>query len=51
MSLADIIPEVKINPGSFMLVYFPFEEGRHEFIQPDVQVAINKNTVALSKSL
>jgi hypothetical protein len=30
-------------------VYVPFIEKHHEFIQPDLQFAINKNTLKLSE--
>jgi hypothetical protein len=34
-----------------VLVYVPFIEKHHEFIQPDLKFAINKNILALSKNL
>ena len=49
--LSEIIPEIKINARSFVLVYVPFKEGHHEFIQPDLQIAINKNILVHSKNL
>lgn len=49
--LREIIPEIKIDAKSFVLVYVPFKEGHHEFIQPDLQIAINKNILTLSANL
>jgi hypothetical protein len=47
--LIDVLPLVSITAGSFALVYVPFIEKHHEFIQPDLQFAINKNTLKLSE--
>jgi hypothetical protein len=49
--LSEIVPEIEINAKSFVLVYIPFKEGHHEFIQPDLQFAINKNILTLSSNL
>jgi hypothetical protein len=49
--LSGIIPQIKIDAKSFALVYVPFVEGHHEFIQPDLQFAINKNILTLSTNL
>ena len=43
--------DIKIKAKSFTLVYIPFNEGHHEFIQSDYQLAINKNVMALSTNL
>ncbi len=43
--------DIRIDAKSFTLVFIPFNEGHHEFIQPDFQLAINKNVLALSKNL
>jgi len=49
--LIDLLRDIKIDVKSFVLVYMPFEEKHHEFIQPDVQMAINKNILVLSNNL
>jgi len=49
--LAEILHAINITAKSFVLVYVPFLEHHHEFIQPDLQFAINKNTLALSENL
>lgn len=45
------LPEIRIKPIRFKLVYVPFEVGHHEYIQPDVPLTINKNMLALAKNL
>ena len=45
------LPEISIRPVGFKLVYIPFVESHHEFIQPMLKVAINKNMLALSRNL
>jgi len=49
--LAEILHAIDITAKSFVLVYVPFLEKHHEFIQPDLQFAINKNILALSENL
>lgn len=50
-TLMDIAPQIGIDARSFVLVYIPFKEGHHEFIHPELQFAVNKNTLKLSKNL
>ena len=45
------IADIHVAAKSFSLIFIPFNEHHHEFIQPDFQLAINKNVLALSKSL
>jgi hypothetical protein len=49
--LMETFHEIEIKIKSFALVYVPFLEKHHEFIQPDLQYAINKNILNLSESL
>jgi predicted RNA-binding Zn-ribbon protein involved in translation (DUF1610 family) len=49
--LVEIFHEIGITIKSFALVYIPFLEKHNEFIQPDLQFAINKNTLALSENM
>ena len=49
--LADILHTITISAKNVVLVYVPFIEKHHEFIQPDLQFAINKNIIALSENL
>ena len=50
-TMIEKIPEIKIQPESFILVYMPFEEKHYEYVQSDFQMAINKNMLVLSKYL
>jgi hypothetical protein len=49
--LSDILPAIDISAKSFVLVYVPFIEKHHEFVQPQIHFAINKNIIALSDNL
>jgi hypothetical protein len=49
--LSDVLPAIDVSAKSFVLVYVPFIEKHHEFIQPQIQFAINKNIIALSDNL
>ena len=50
-TLIEKLPEIKIIAKRFTLIYLPFKEEHHEYIQPEYQVAINKNVMTLSKNL
>lgn len=43
--------EIEVIPKSNLLVYLPFTESQHDFIQTDCQPAINKNALAFEKQL
>ncbi len=49
--LADILHRVNITAKSVVLIYVPFIERHHEYIQPDLKFAINKNILALADHL
>jgi len=49
--LGEVFQEIEITIKNFVLVYVPFVEKHHEFIQPDLQFAINKNIIAFSENL
>ena len=49
--MADSIQTIQIEPTSYLLVYLPFEVSSHEFIQPDINLAINKNQLSLASNL
>lgn len=49
--LVDRLSEIEITPKSALLVYLPFTQSQHEFIQADCQLAINKNALAFGKQL
>jgi hypothetical protein len=50
----DLLPmlnEIKVKPRSYLLVYIPFFEQHHEFIQPEFHLTINKNQLKLASNL
>jgi len=50
-TLNEKLPDITITPKSYLLVYLPFNEGHHEFLQPKLHLAINKNQLALARNL
>jgi len=49
--LLPLLPDIAVNPRSFLLVYIPFNEGHHEYIHDGYRLSINKNQLTLSKNL
>jgi hypothetical protein len=49
--LVDKLPQIQVTPQRFSLILIPFREGYHDYVQPRYQLAVNKNMLALSKSL
>jgi hypothetical protein len=47
--LVDMLPKVDTDARSFALVYVPFIEEHNQYIQPELQFAINKNILTLSE--
>jgi len=45
------LPQIDVQPKGLTLAMIPFEEGQHEFIQPDLLITINKNMLAASSNL
>ena len=50
-TIMDRLGDIQIDAKSLTLIFMPFNEGHHEFIQPDLQLTINKNVLVLSKNL
>ena len=50
-TLMERFDNIQIDAKGFSLVFLPFDEGHHEFIQPDFKLTINKNILALSNNL
>ncbi|MBW2427486.1 MAG: hypothetical protein JRF56_00895 [Deltaproteobacteria bacterium] len=50
-TLSERLPEINVDAKRFSLIFVPFSEEHHELIQPQYQIAINKNVMALSKNL
>jgi hypothetical protein len=49
--VADILPRITIHPAQFRLAYLPFRDDQHDYLQPQTQVAVNKNLLILSRNL
>jgi DNA-directed RNA polymerase subunit RPC12/RpoP len=49
--VADMLSRISIHPTHFRLAYLPFLEDQHDFLQPQTQVAVNKNLLSLSGNL
>jgi len=49
--LIECLQDIKIDAQSFVLVYVPFADRHHEYVQSDFQIALNKNILSLSKNL
>jgi len=45
------LPDITIAPKRILLVYLPFKEKHHEYIHPNLQLAINKNHLKLATNL
>jgi len=50
-SILEQLGDIQLDVKGFTLIFMPFNEGHHEFIQPDFQLTINKNVLVLSKNL
>ena len=50
-SVIERLPGISVDAKKFSLILIPFTEEHHEFIQPEFQIAINKNVMTLSKNL
>jgi hypothetical protein len=50
-AMIEKLPHIQIDAQGVSLVYVPFREAHLEFIQPDIQIAINKNIMTLAKNL
>lgn len=49
--LLPILKDIKIKPKSYLLVYIPFVEQHHEFIQPSLYLSLNKTQLSLASNL
>jgi hypothetical protein len=45
------LPEIKIKPKTYLLVYLPFIRTAHEYIQPDLKMVILKSQLTHAKNL
>ncbi len=46
-----LLDQITITPRKALLVYVPFDEDHHDFIQPKLHVGIGKRLVALAENL
>jgi predicted RNA-binding Zn-ribbon protein involved in translation (DUF1610 family) len=46
-----ILQDISVKPEKYLLVYIPFMERHHELVQPKLNLAINKNQLALASNL
>ena len=49
--LFPLLKNITIKPTSYILIYIPFVEQQHEFIQPTLNLALNKNQLSLASNL
>lgn len=49
--VAEILPQIDIQAKSYLLVYLPFVEKHHEYVKTRMNLAVNKNQLALAKNL
>jgi hypothetical protein len=45
------LANIRIVAEGALLVYIPFEVGHHEYLQPELKLALNKNQLALAGNL
>ena len=49
--LFPMLQDITIKSKSYLLVYIPFVEHHHEFIQPALNLTLNKNQLSLGSNL
>lgn len=47
----ELVPRIHITARRFLLVYVPFKDTHHELVQPDLNLALNKNMLAHARNL
>jgi len=50
-TLSARLPQIKVTPRSYILVYLPFHERHHELVHPTLSLAINKNMLHHARNL
>lgn len=48
---AEWVPQIEIKARRFLLIYLPFKQTHHELVHPQLNLAINKNTLVHAKNL
>jgi hypothetical protein len=49
--VAELIPQIHIEPRKYLLVYLPFEERHHEYVHTGMNLAIHKKQLQLAHNL
>jgi predicted RNA-binding Zn-ribbon protein involved in translation (DUF1610 family) len=49
--LFPLLKDITIEPKSYLLIYIPFVEHHHEFIQPTLCLTLNKKQLSLASNL
>ena len=49
--LFPLLKDIEIKSESYLLVYIPFVEQHHEFVQPRLYLTLNKNQLSLASNL
>ena len=49
--LFPLLKDISIKPDRYRLVFIPFVEHHHEFIQPKLYLTLNKNQLSLASNL
>jgi len=50
----DLLPKLdamQVEPLSYILVYIPFHQGHHDYVNPDLHLTVNRNQLSLAKNL
>lgn len=50
-SVETLIGNITITPRRYLLVYLPFEKRHHDLVYPSLNIAVNRNQLALSNNL
>lgn len=49
--MTELLPHLTLRVTGRRLAYLPFQGDRHDFVQPHTRIAVNRNLLALSRSL
>ena len=45
------LADLEVEPQSHLLVYIPFRQGHHDYVNPDLNLAVNRNQLSLAGNL
>ena len=49
--IEKLLPSITVKAKRYLLVYLPFEVRNHDLVQPEYQIAVNRNQLALAGNL